>query len=233
MFMVVLLNYFKFESSLKKLQLSRISLVVNQTHAAMEQVLSLGTKLAESSAIESLTQRQLKSDSLVRIVDVANESNEIIFSTRPEWKGKKVESEVVEASARSGDFGWSLSTSRHFVTGRNVFNSFGELKGKVVISYDRSEYDKKTSDLLSGIRLVGFLTTAICLAVAALGLLGMVRRVSKDFDLAQECLDGPYHLELRNASTALSESVKVAYARIKDAQTRIGHIETLLSGGKK
>jgi hypothetical protein len=233
MFMVVLLNYFKFESTFKKLQQSRVSLIVNETHDAMEQVLSLGTRLGESSALEALIERQLKADSLIRIVDIADEQDRIIFSTSPDRKGRQLEQEAAGLAARSGSGGWLLPTERHFVTGRSVFNSFGALMGKIVISYDRTEFDRKTSGLLAGIRQTGFLVTLVCLAIALLGLVTIAARVSRDFNEAQRCLEGGGNPGSGPGAPTLAASVCMAMGQIAAAQSSLENIGAMTGEGGK
>lgn len=233
MFMVVLLNYFKFESSLRKLQQSRVTLIVGQTHDAMEQVLSLGTRLAESTALEALIERQLQADPLIRVVEIVDENDQVIFSTRAGRKGQALEEEVRALAARSGNAEWFLPTASHFVTGRSVFNSFGALMGKIVISYDRSVFDRKTAELLAGIRQGGLLVTLVCLAVACLGLLAIARRVSRDFNAAERCLEAGATPAARSGVASLAGSVHAALAQMEAAQSRIDELDVLAAEGRK
>lgn len=233
MFMVVLLNYFKFESSLRKLQQSRVSLIVDQTHDAMEQVLSLGTSLGESTALEALIERQLKADPLIRIVDVVDEQNRIIFSTSPDRRGQQLERQAVELAGRSGSAEWLLSTPRHFVTGRSVFNSFGALMGKIVISHDRTDFDRKTAGLLAGIGKVGLLVTLGCLLVAFLGLLAITRRVSRDFNEAESGIDAGDSPVVGEGAASLPATVRRAWRQITTAQIRLDRLQASLAEVKK
>ena len=230
--MVALLNYFKFESSLKDLQKSRISLILNQTNDTMERIQSLGAQFTENTALESLIIRQKNSDPIIDFIDIYNDKNEIIMSTNRVRKGVQLDTGLTEKSARSRHPEWFSMTTQNFVAGRDVLNSFGERMGKIIIHYDRGDYERKTSTFMLELIKCSTMVSLLCLFICIVGLNQLARRVSADFDEAQRLI-GPNSCIHDKRGSTLSAAVAAAYGKIQQAEGRIARISELLRGSQK
>lgn len=153
--MASLLNYFKFESTVKKLQRDRIGLIADEVQKAVERSSSLGGELASNPTIQAMIERQLKSDSLVTLIDIFDAKGKILFSTDVVRIHSSAPAAWISAAYRMKAREWFLAEKSAFITGSALKNSFDLTIGSVAVRYDRHQFDRNVFDMGKYIGTVG------------------------------------------------------------------------------
>ena len=184
--MASLLNYFKFESTVKKLQRDRISLIAEEVKRAADRGNSLGAELATNATIQALIERQLKSDALVMLIEIFDENGKTLFSTDTQRKGSDAPSAWTAAAYRLKTAEWSLVEKTSFVTGIVLKNSFDLTLGSVAVRYDRNVLDRSVGDMGWYIGKIGLATATGTFVLCALALALLSRMMKADAAMAEQ-----------------------------------------------
>ena len=196
--MASLLNYFKFQSTVKKLQRDRISLIAGEVQRAVERGNSLGAELATSATIQAMIERQLKSDALVMLIEIFDENGKTLFSTDAARKDSVAPSAWTAAAYRLKTAQWSLAEKTSFVTGIVLKNSFDLTIGSVAVRYDRNGLDRTVAGMGRYIGKIGLATAAGTFVLCGLAFWLLSRMMRADAARAEQMpgengsgLDGP------------------------------------------
>lgn len=161
--MAALLNYFKFDSTLRKLEYARFSLVADDIGNNIELSLGLGLSFGEIGTLQELIERHSRSDTLILSIEVLDGAGRIRYSTRPNRAGQSAPDSWL-AMLRRPD--WQLAEPDAFIAGRTVRNTFDVVVGGVAVRYDRGPSDAAVA--MMGLRLIE-LAAAITAALVLLG----------------------------------------------------------------
>lgn len=188
--MASLLNYFKFESTVRKLQRSRIALITEDTSDAIGRSLSFSAELAASTTLQPLIERQLGADPLILSIDIIDEAGKTLFSTQAARVNQAAPADWLRRANRPNARDWFLAEPDAFVDGLNVANSFGVHVATVVVRYQRSGFDLTVAAMKHYLTRIGSIATlGACLVAGvllALALLG----VRREFSAAAKMFDG-------------------------------------------
>ena len=188
--MASLLNYFKFESTVKKLQRDRISLIAEDVEQAVERGNSIGAELATSTTLQALLERQLKSDALVLLIEIFDENGKTLFSTDKTRIHQAVPSAWTSAAYRMKADQWSLAEDAAFVTGVVLKNSFDLTIGSVAIRYSRSGQNRTVAAMGGYIVGIGLSTALIAFVLCGLGFALLSLKMRGDAASTERMLDG-------------------------------------------
>ena len=184
--MASLLNYFKFESTVKKLQRDRISLIAEEVQKAVERGDSLGAELATNATIQAMIERQLKSDALVMLIEIFDENGKTLFSTDAARKNSVAPPAWTSAAYRLQKADWSLAEKTSFVTGIVLKNSFDLSIGSVAVRYDRNDLDRVVAGMGAHIVKIGLATAAGAFVLCGLAFALLSRIMRADVASAQQ-----------------------------------------------
>lgn len=187
--MASLLNYFKFESTIKKLQRDRIALIADEVQLAVERGNSLGVELATSTTIQAMLTRQLKSDVLVRRIDIFDDNGKTLFSTDQTRIARAAPSTWIAAAYRMKTDKWSLAEESAFVTGIVLRNSFDLTIGSVAIRYERNGLDRTVSAMGAKIAKIGLSAASSTFILCGLAFGFLSLRMRGDAAKAEQMLD--------------------------------------------
>ncbi len=188
--MACLLNYFKFESMVKKLQRSRIELVADDVRKSMEASLALGAPLEESSTLSDLIGRASLADPLIGAVDILGAQGHTLHSTDSAHRGAPLPPAWADVAHRAGARQWFVTENTAFVTGLNVTNSFDIRMGSVVIGYQRSGFDRTVTAMGRYLGEVGLAVVAGATLLSGLAMLWLLAGIRREFAAAAELLSG-------------------------------------------
>lgn len=187
--MASLLNYFKFESTIKKLQRDRISLIADEVQLAVARGNSLGAELATSSTIQAMLERQLKSDALVTLIDLFDENGNTLFSTDRARIHTAAPAAWTAAAYRMKTDKWSLAEPSAFVTGIVLRNSFDLTIGSVAVRYDRHGLDRTVAAMGAYIARIGLSAASLAFVLCGLAFAILSLRMRRDAARAERMLD--------------------------------------------
>ncbi len=226
--MASVLNYFKYESTLKALQRSSLALVAAEAHDAMQRGLELGGLPAETRSMQVLIQRQLAASPLILGIDILDETGKIIFSTEAQRALTLAPAPWIKAGAASATGAWSVSEARAFVIGRIVKNSFNIAMGGVAIRYDRAGYDDKLAQMRFYLAGVGVAAISAGGVFAALGLFFLAGLMRRDFTVAGGVFSGNTPAPSRRRS-ALVREMLAARAGIEGAERAVAGVVSAMT----
>lgn len=173
--MASLLNFFKFEHTVRNLQYERIQTVAKELDDAIQKNLTYSTSLGDSSALERLTSQTLLADPLILSADIFGQDGAILFTSDAYRKSLSLPKSWQAVAERSHRSGWLAQESDVFVAGRTVRNSFGVRVATVVLRYQRNEYDAMASRVSWSMTRAGIMTFGGCLLTAVLVLVLLMK----------------------------------------------------------
>lgn len=224
-----LLNYFKFESTVHKLQQSRIALVAAEAHAAMEKSLALGAVLAESATLQGLIERLRHADPLILTIDLLDEEGRAVLRTGGKRASHTVPSHWIKAAQRPGAHEWFRAEDDAFVVGRVVRNSFDVVTGSVVVRYERSGFDRMVKAMGLYLGEVGLISIAAAALLGNLVLLVLLLSVRRDFVALERWIAGDASMPSAGR-TVLEREMRSFRASVGAAEREIEEIGESLSG---
>lgn len=173
--MASLLNFFKFEHTVRGLQYNRIQIVAKEVDEAIQSNLAYSASFDESSSLSQLISQSLQADPIILSADIFGQDGNILFSSdegRTSLSLPKLWQVAAEQSRRSD---WQVQDGEAFVAGRTVTNSFGVKVATVAVRYQRDDYDKVTSRVLIGMTQFAFMILVSCFLVAGAVLLMLMK----------------------------------------------------------
>lgn len=186
--MAGLLNYFKFESTVKKLQRSRISLVAAEAHGAMEKSLALGAVLAESATLRGMLESLGRADALILSIDLLDANGAVALSTDAARVGSTPPQAWLKAARRPGTSESFVDERAAFAVVRIVRNSFDVPLGSVVVRYERTGFDRTVAAMGRNLGLVGLMALAGAAALSSLALFALFSRIGRELSAAERVL---------------------------------------------
>jgi sensor histidine kinase regulating citrate/malate metabolism len=186
--MASLLNYFKLESTVKKLQRSRMAMVAGEVSDAMQRNLELGAALAESASLQQLIDRDRGADAAIIAIDIFDERGRVLFSTERTRAGLQIPDSWISAASRPVAGAWFVAEAQAFVTGLAVTNSFNVPVGGVSVRYQRAGLDASLAATRVYLGEVAMAVLVCGVGLTLLGLWALLARVRRDFLLAEDAL---------------------------------------------
>lgn len=220
--MAALLNYFKFESTLRKLEYARFGLVADDIGNNIELSLGLGLSFGEIGTLQELIERHSGSDSLILSIDVLDGTGRIRYSTRSNRAAQSAPDRWL-AMLRRPD--WQLAEPDAFIAGRTVRNTFDVVVGGVALRYNRGPSDAAVA--MMGLRLIelaAVITAALVLLGAAV-LSVLARMTERTFARAASSFSGT---DTGAPDTALAAELRAFCDSANRAEREIGVTLALL-----
>lgn len=213
--MASLLNYFKLESAVKKLQRSRMAMVAGEVSDAMQRNLELGAALAESASLQQLIDRDREADAAIVAIEVFDERGRVLFSTERARAGLQIPDSWISAASRPVAGAWFVTEPQAFVTGLAVTNSFNVPVGGVSVRYQRAGLDASLAATRVYLAEVAAAVLFCGVALTLFGLWALLARVRRDFSVAADALsltvapsgDGPLLRELAGFNAGADAAV--------------------------
>lgn len=226
--MASILNYFKYENTLKKLQRSTFHLVAADVHESLQRSLALGGSLAETPTLQDLIERQRGASPLILSIDILDATGMIIFSTEAQRVLTLAPAPWTKAGAASATGAWSVSDDRAFVIGRIVKNNFDIAVGGVALRYERAALDNKLAHMMLYLAGVGLVAMCAAGVLAFLGLLFLGGLIRRDFAVASSAFTGNTPAPSRRL-TALEREMLAARAGIESAERAVAGVVSAMA----
>lgn len=173
--MASLLNFFKFEYTVRKLQSERIQTVAKEVDQAIQKNLAYSSALDGSGPLAQLVSQSLQADPLILSADIFGPEGQILFTSDARRSSLSLPKSWQAMAERSHRVDWLVQDSDAFVAGRSVTNSFGVKVATVALRYRRDDYDETVSKVLMDMALAGVATFGVCLLVALFALMGWMK----------------------------------------------------------
>ena len=218
--MAALLNYFKFESTIRKLEGARFSLVANDIGHNIELSLGLGLAFGEIGTVQELIERHRASDRLILSIDALDHLGRIRYSSQPERLGTQVPAQWLAVQRQSR---WSFVKPDAFVAGRTVRNAFDVVVGGVTVRYDRRQTDSAVARMGRQLTAVAAALTAVLTVLGAAALFAVARWNERTLARAESGFGGsstPGSRSVLDAEVrAFRDSVERACRDLDEART--------------
>lgn len=226
--MASMLGYFKYESTLKNLRRSALSLVAADVVDAIQRSIELSGQLQESPTLQALIERQFGASPLIVGIDILDEKGRILFSTEAQRRLTMAPAPWIKAAGVSAGGGWSVTENRTFVTGRIVTNSFGVALGGVAIRHDRAGFDHSLAQMRLYLAAVGWAVLGAAGVFATLALLGLGGLMRRDFALAARAFTGDTPTPSRRHA-ALEREMLAGRAGIEGAERAVTEVVSAMA----
>lgn len=226
--LATLLNYFKYEATLKNLQRSSVALAVADVYDTMQKSTTIGLGLAENPALQGLIERQMGASRLILGIDILDETGRIVLSTEVQRVLTMAPAPWIKAVQGSGTNAWPVEDDLAFVIGRTVKNSFNVAVGGVAIRYERDGFEGKLAQMrlyLAGVGAVVLSAAWLCASMVLLVLGGLIRR---DFAVAGDTFTGNTPAPSQRHS-ALAREMLACRAGIEDAERAVAQVVSTMA----
>ena len=220
--MATLLNYFKFESTIRTLEGSRFGLVAEDIGNNIELSLGLGLSFGEIGTLQELIERHRSSDVLILSIEVLDNGGRVRYSTRPERAGQAAPAGWLAALRRPE---WLRVEPDAFVAGRTMRNNFDVVIGGVAVRYDRGQTNAAVAEM--GLRLIelGAAITAVLTLLGGATLSVLAKLTERAFVRAAAGFSGPGPAI---QASALEAEVRAFREGVERAEHELGGAQALL-----
>ena len=165
--MANLLNFFKFEHTVRSLQYDRIQIVARDVDDAIQSNLAYSASLEGSGTLSQLISQTLLADPLILSADIFGQNGKVLYTSDAGRISQQLPPTWQEVANRSHRADWLVQDAGAFVAGRTVTNSFGVQVATVAVRYQRHDYDNVTAHVLGGMTRLGLITYGTILVVGA------------------------------------------------------------------
>lgn len=138
--LLYLINYMKFDSLMSSVVSSKLEVISSSLETSILKAERLGIHLKSANNLPDLMERAKSRDVNVKLIHIIGSDGAVIFSTDSQMVGQLVDESLAKRALRSTEANWLLATDKDLYSGLQIFNSFDELIGSVVIQYDKSSF---------------------------------------------------------------------------------------------
>lgn len=170
MSLIIIMSHFRFQTTLTQLIHSKLTVISENIADSVEGAIDLGLSLSELQNTNMLIARGKKSDSQINTIDIFTPNGEIMFSTAPQHIGKNIISDVLAAQSRSTERTWGMDSETEFTSGMTLTDSIGQSIGGVVLTYSKTRFSKKVSDLTASLILSACIATTLFVGLVYFGI---------------------------------------------------------------
>lgn len=137
--LLYLMNFMKFDSLMSNVVSSKLDVISSSIETSITKAERLGIPLKSATNVLDSMQKAKSRDENVTEIEVVDKQGRIVFSTNEKVEGF-IDADISRRALKSTDKNWNLSTEDRLYSGIQIFDSFGNLSGSVVISYDKSSF---------------------------------------------------------------------------------------------
>jgi sensor histidine kinase regulating citrate/malate metabolism len=179
-----LLNYYKYQSTLRELVQSRFFVVGLDLKNAVEGSVSLGIPLSQTENIQELLSRVKASDEQIlsaEVFGIAGANGIRLFNTDPANIGEAVPASWVTAAEKHDAESWRFDEDAAFGVGLPVINNFNKPIGGIVLRYSRAYQQGKIDAMFDALGRSALVVFAIACLLAFIGVYVFFRPISSTF----------------------------------------------------
>jgi hypothetical protein len=180
--MASLLNSFKFESTLERLQRSRLAAVSSDVADAARSSIAFGLALDQMPALAELVHRLQHADPLILGIDVFGEDGVVIYSSDAQRRGSAVPAGWLLAARRPGGRDFFARESSYFAVVSPIRNSFDVVLGAVAVRYDRKPLDGSVAKMQKRLLWYAGVAFALSVLLAFVALTSLFARLRKELE---------------------------------------------------
>lgn len=146
--MLSLLNYFKFDTTLADIVLSRSDVTALDLKNTIENSFKMGLTLSGNSNLQELINRTKQQNEQVLQIEIFRQNGLILFSTEPDRIQKSVDSswlKYIDMSSNKAYRVFGQHDSEAFNVFVNLFNSYGKLEGVISLQSSKEYHSNKVN----------------------------------------------------------------------------------------
>lgn len=137
--LLYLMNFMKFDSLMSNVVSSKLDVISSSIETSIVKAERLGIPLKSANNVLYSMQKAKSRDENVTEIEVIDSQGKVVFSTNKNMTGF-INSDIARRALRSTDKNWNLSTEESLYSGIQIFDSFGNLSGSVIITYDKASF---------------------------------------------------------------------------------------------
>jgi hypothetical protein len=181
LFLVTLLNVFKFESTLAEITRAKVDVIVDDVEQSVEAAMDLGLPLGGIGTASDILARAKERDP--RIVDavIFGGDGEVLFGTGPAPESGKVDPSWLDAQSQADEASyWTLVLADRTIFGRRLDSSYAAGVGGLAFIYSNAADAQRSAavqDDLTRDAIVAFMIFGALGVLAIMVALGGMRRL--------------------------------------------------------
>jgi len=179
-----LLNYYKYQSTLRELVQSRFVVVGLDVKHAIEGSVNLGIQLSQTENTQEILNRIKAGDDQivsVEVFEISGAEGKRLFSTDAAVIGQKVPVDWVKAAERKDAQTWQFDEDDAFGVGIELVNSFNKRIGGVVLRYSRAYQQSKIEAMFQTLGRAILIVFGVASVLAFIGVSIFFRPISSTF----------------------------------------------------
>lgn len=179
-----LLNYYKYQSTLRELVQSRFVVVGLDIKHAIEGSVNLGIPLPQTENTQEILNRVKEGDDQilsVEVFEISGTEGRRIFGTDASGVGRVVPDDWVRAAERDDATSWQFDEDEAFGVGIALINNFNKRIGGVVLRYSRAYQQGKIEAMFQNLSRAVLVVFAISCILAFIGVYVFFRPISSTF----------------------------------------------------
>ena len=179
-----LLNYYKYQSTLRELVQSRFEVVGQDIKHSIEGSVNLGIPLSQIENTQEILNRVKAGDEQIisiEVFEISGTEGKRIFGTESSVIGQKVPGDWVKSAERADAATWQFDEDDAYGLGIALINNFNKRIGGVVLRYSRAYQQGKIEAMFQTLSRAVLIVFAISCLLAFIGVYVFFRPISTTF----------------------------------------------------
>lgn len=186
--MAGLLNYFKYRSTANRIVTERLVVTGRSVETVIQLALDLGLQFSDISTLPATLEREQTTDDLIQGIDIFDNAGKLIYSSDKARAGRDVPREWLEAIRSSHGGDWMAEGDTESAAGTALKNSFGVTLAHLSLRYASNRVRDANGAVARELAVNTLLVFVVSSALAALALIAVMRRLSRDLAAAEAAL---------------------------------------------
>ena len=226
-----LLNFFKYRSTVDHIVKDRLIAIGNAIESSIQSSLALGLQFADLNQLPSTMARERAADDLIMSIDVFDVEGKPLYSTDRLRANKRMPADWLAEATRTGKDDWFVEGTTEAVAGTTIQNNFGLSIGHLALRYSIAPIRQAEQAVARELALAAFGVFVVSALVAALAMVAVKGRLTRDLAAVEEVLRSAEPARLSNQVRLgpFGPALRRFFDTVRSAEGRIaamrGHLE--------
>jgi len=182
------LNFFKYRSNAERIFKERLVVTGNAIENSIQSSLALGLQFADIGTLPGTMERERSTDEMILSVDVFDTEGKLLYSTDRLRITRGVPATWLAAARQANGSDWFVKDGTESAASNAIKNNFGLLIGHVALRYSEEQLKNSTNAVARELALATSAVFLVAAAIAALAMLAVMHRLSRDFEAVETAL---------------------------------------------
>ena len=230
------LNFFKYRSNAERILQERLVVTGNSIENSIQSSLALGLQFADLGTLPGTMERERATDDLILSIEIFDDQGKTLYSTDRLRASRNVPQSWLSAAQQSRGRDWFVKNGNESAAGISIDNSFGLVLGYMALRYSDEQVSRSINAVAREIAVTTFGVFVVAAALASLGLMAVMHRISRDFAAVEAALQASDSSRMSDKVRRgpFGRALRQFFERVREAEAEIALLRTRLErGGEK